>query len=125
MSDNKELNRWVSLSKAVQYLTPEEERREARKYQQKSQNWRKKKAILATYYRFSLLLLSDCIIDSNADRDDQEDDSKDHVNATKLKTKVNGMSSGHSRKKKNSTNKAKLKSSKKISDARLKSYGLH
>ncbi len=50
-SDNKELNRWVSLSKAVQYLTPEEEEREKRRFRKRARDWKKKKSILTSYYR--------------------------------------------------------------------------
>ena len=50
-SDNKELNRWASLTKAVQYLTPEEELKEKKKYEKKARNLQKKKAVLTSCYK--------------------------------------------------------------------------
>lgn len=51
-SDTKELNKWVSLNKAVQYLTPEEEAKERRHYHKKARNWKKKSSILTSFYRW-------------------------------------------------------------------------
>jgi len=53
-SDNKELNRWSSLARAVQYLTPEEEMKEKKKYQKKGHNLQKKKTVLTSCYGYDV-----------------------------------------------------------------------
>ena len=51
-SDNKELNRWSSLSKAVQYRTRQEEQKDKKRFLKKARNWDKKKAILTSCYTY-------------------------------------------------------------------------
>lgn len=51
MADDKELNKWCSLKKALEYKPDDRELIDVRKYKQKASNENLKKKVLRSLYR--------------------------------------------------------------------------
>ncbi len=129
-SENKELNRWVSLSKTVQYLAPQEEQMEKRQFRKRARNWKKKSAILTTYYRCVPSVVVAMVMHwplppspSPSSTEANPESSTDDGGSKGPVRDDGGKGTSHA-KKKTKKNKVKSKTAKKLSEARLKSYGL-
>eukprot|EP00118_Oscarella_pearsei_P003520 m.14620 g.14620 ORF g.14620 m.14620 type:complete len:627 (+) comp25852_c0_seq1:22-1902(+) len=103
--DPKELNKWASLKKAVQYRSKDEELRDIKKYRKKGRNAKAKERILS-------------IVET--EREDDDDDDEGNQSAVKEKKKKTSKEKQPSKGRKVAKSKAK----KGLSEKRLKAYGI-